>query len=181
LSDTATKNIRVNLQPRVNAGPDLVIDEGRSGILRGVINDPGVRITWTPATYLSSDTVVRPTVTPVFNTVYIMYGYGDGNCMASDTVRVTVLKQLRIPNAFSPNGDGINDKWVIPYIEDYPNLRMQVFNRYGQPVFTSSGYAKPWDGNGPGGQPLPAGTYYYIIEPNGGGYDKVSGYVLILR
>lgn len=181
LSDTATKNIRVNLQPRVNAGPDLVIDEGRSGVLRGVINDPGVRIVWTPATYLSSDTVVRPTVTPLFNTVYIMYGYGDGNCMASDTVRVTVLKQLRIPNAFSPNGDGINDKWVIPYIEDYPNLRMQVFNRYGQPVFTSNGYAKPWDGNGSGGQPLPAGTYYYIIEPNGGGYDKLSGYVLILR
>jgi gliding motility-associated-like protein len=56
---------------------------------------------------------------------------------------------------------------------------VQVFNRYGQVVFSSTGYAIPWDGT-MNGKPLPVGTYYYIINPKSG-RQVISGSVTILR
>lgn len=69
---------------------------------------------------------------------------------------------------FSPNGDGINDLWELPCINDYTNQEIQVLNRWGQRVFFSLGYSDPWDGRS-SGEPLPSGTYYYLIvmELNG--------------
>lgn len=63
---------------------------------------------------------------------------------------------------FSPNGDGINDLWELPCINDYTNQEIQVLNRWGQRVFFSLGYSEPWDGR-TGGEALPSGTYYYLI------------------
>lgn len=63
---------------------------------------------------------------------------------------------------FSPNGDGINDLWELPCINDYTNQEIQVLNRWGQRVFFSLGYSDPWDGRS-GGESLPSGTYYYLI------------------
>jgi gliding motility-associated-like protein len=59
---------------------------------------------------------------------------------------------------------------------------VQVFNRYGQIVFESRGYTKPWDGTlgGNNGKTLPFGTYYYVIEP-GNGRKPVTGYVTLLK
>ena len=84
-----------------------------------------------------------------------------------------------IPNAFSPNNDGINDKWEIKYLNDYPAALVTVFDRYGQPVYNSSGTYIPWDGTFKG-SPLPIGTYYYIISP-GNGRKVLSGSVTLLR
>jgi len=84
-----------------------------------------------------------------------------------------------VPNAFSPNGDGINDTWVIRYLNEYPQADVQVFNRWGQPVYHITGYTTPWDGTYKG-QPLPVGTYYWIIRP-GNGRRQISGSVTILR
>lgn len=63
---------------------------------------------------------------------------------------------------FSPNGDGINDLWELPCINDYTNQEIQVLNRWGQRVFFSLGYSEAWDGRS-GGEALPSGTYYYLI------------------
>ncbi|HAI84549.1 MAG TPA: hypothetical protein DCL43_12865, partial [Chitinophagaceae bacterium] len=84
-----------------------------------------------------------------------------------------------IPTAFSPNGDGINDTWIIKYLESYPGCTVEVFNRYGQSVFSSRGYATPWNGTY-NGAVLPVGTYYYIVDPKNG-RNKIAGYVTILR
>nr|MBA2744633.1 gliding motility-associated C-terminal domain-containing protein [Flavisolibacter sp.] len=84
-----------------------------------------------------------------------------------------------IPNVFTPNKDGINDTWQIQYLESYPGAIIEVFNRYGQKVFHSVGYNTPWDGNFKG-SPLPAGTYYYIINPKNG-RKQMSGFVDIVR
>lgn len=90
-----------------------------------------------------------------------------------------ILCRVRPPNAFSPNGDGTNDTWTIPTLLSYPDCTIQIFNRNGESVFRSKGYAKPWDGNHKG-KPLPAGTYYYVIglTPD---LKKLSGAVTILR
>jgi len=84
-----------------------------------------------------------------------------------------------IPNTFTPNGDGINDTWNIKYLEFYPNCTVEVYNRWGEKVYSSIGYTVPWDGKYKGDN-LPTGTYYYIINLKNG--DKaVSGYVAIIR
>jgi len=80
-------------------------------------------------------------------------------------MRVIVTGDLIIPNVFSPNGDGIHDRWIIQRIEDHPNAVVEVFNRYGQSIYRRTGYnaANAWDGQ-ISGKPVPAGVYYYVIQ-----------------
>ena len=88
------------------------------------------------------------------------------------------LQRSSIPNAITPNGDGINDYWNIKGIEKYPNALVQIFNRNGQKVFNSRGYGQPFDGTS-GGERLPVGVYYYIIELTAG--CNISGSITIIR
>jgi gliding motility-associated-like protein len=86
---------------------------------------------------------------------------------------------IRVPNAFSPNGDGINDVWVLEFLETYANCRVEIFDRYGTKLFSSIGYNRPWDGTFKG-SPVPVATYYYIIDKRDG-EAPLSGYVVVLR
>lgn len=92
---------------------------------------------------------------------------------------MSVLKYPVIPNTFTPNGDGINDTWDIQYLSEYPNNTVDIYDRYGQKVFSSIGYGVPWDGKYKGAY-LPQGTYYYIINPKNG-RKILSGSVTIVR
>jgi gliding motility-associated-like protein len=83
-----------------------------------------------------------------------------------------------ISNAFSPNGDGINDVWSLLFLQDYPNATVQILNRYGQLVFLSTGYAQPWDGKFKG-QDLPIGTYYYLINLRNGKPPLVGSVTIV--
>ena len=80
---------------------------------------------------------------------------------------------------FDTNNDGQNDQWVIRGIDDYPDCRVEVYNRWGNPVFVSQGYRQPWDGKS-GGQDLPPAIYQYVIKP-GGSHPNRSGSLLITR
>jgi gliding motility-associated-like protein len=134
---------------------------------------------WTPDTYLNSDTAAIPLATASDDITYLLTLTGIGGCAVSDTVFLRVLKGPEIPNAFSPNGDGINDVWRIKYLEYYSEATVQIFNRYGQLVYLTTGYSVPWDGNFKG-TPLPVGTYYYIINPKNG-REIMKGSVTIVR
>lgn len=84
-------------------------------------------------------------------------------CASVAEATVTVAFDLRIPEGFSPNGDGINDLFVIRGLEAFPGSTLQIFNRWGGVVFETTRYNNDWDGDN-----LPAGTYFYILKlPNG--------------
>ena len=83
------------------------------------------------------------------------------------------------PNAFTPNGDGVNDNWEIKHLDLYTNCTVEVLNRYGQKVYYSNGYPAPWNGK-LNGVNLPVGTYYYIIKL-GSAAKPVTGYLAIVR
>lgn len=129
--------------------------------------------------YLNRDDVLNPVVSATDNISYTLTVTSADDCTAQATVAVNVLKKLVIPSAFTPNGDNINDTWMIKYIEDYPGCTVDVFNRNGQKVFTSINYNEPWDGKYKGSY-LPTGTYYYIINPKNG-RTAISGPVTIIR
>jgi gliding motility-associated-like protein len=85
----------------------------------------------------------------------------------------------QIPNAFSPNGDGINDTWAIPSLLYYPKCQVKVLDRWGNLVFsTSQGYSQVFDGYRNGVR-LPMGAYYYIIQLKDG-IKPLAGSVSIL-
>ncbi|MDB5156163.1 MAG: beta-propeller fold lactonase family protein [Mucilaginibacter sp.] len=86
---------------------------------------------------------------------------------------------LFIPNSFTPNGDGINDTWLIQNIENYPNSTVNIFNRWGQKVFSSIGYPIAWDGSYKS-RVLSTGTYYFIIDL-GNGTKKLAGPITVVR
>jgi gliding motility-associated-like protein len=81
-------------------------------------------------------------------------------------------------NSFTPNGDGINDLWVLPGLDSDRTAKVQVYNRFGQMVFSSIGYTTPWDGNHQGSK-LPQGTYFYKISVRSG-KQVVSGVVTLI-
>jgi gliding motility-associated-like protein len=92
---------------------------------------------------------------------------------------------LNVPEGFSPNGDGTNDLYVIRGIEDYSNNSFIVFNRWGNKVFDAKPYTNTWDGKTTmglrvGGDELPVGTYFYILDL-GDGSPVIKGYIYLNR
>ena len=178
--DDTTRSVTVYLQPVVDAGPSFAVPQGTTVIFNPTVNDSTLTFAWTPAvTGLSDPTILRPSYIANADGIFYLTVTGDYGCTATDSLSVRVLRALRIPNAFSPNKDGVNDTWVIENLADYPSATMEVYNRYGQVVYRAVGYAKPWDGT-KDGKELPVGTYYYIIEPRSG-FKPVTGYVVLLK
>ena len=89
------------------------------------------------------------------------------------------ITPVGVPNTFTPNNDGVNDVWVIRHREEYPDIEVSVFNKWGKLVFTSRGYAEPWDGYS-GGTAVQSGTYYYTMRLNNGD-EPFSGPLTIIR
>ena len=177
--DSTAQTIQVYPKPHVSAGPDTTILEGGSAILNGMATGNIRSYLWTPQTAILNNGTPNPTVFPKNTTLYSLTVTTTDNCINSDQVLIKVLKTPLIPNAFSPNGDGINDYWIIQYIQSYPGVEVSIFNRYGLKVFSSHGYSTPWDGKY-NGTPLPVGTYYYIIDRKINA-PLLSGSVTILR
>ncbi len=98
----------------------------------------------------------------------------------------TVTNEINtlIPNSISPNGDLLNDVWKLEFLEiSYPNVRVQIYNEWGQQIFESEGYDTPWDGRF-NNELVPDGTYYYIIDLKETGdpeTDIFKGTILVLK
>ena len=124
------------------------------------------------------------TFNPIISETYFI-SLVDANGVRSntDTIQVNVLDctnlDLEIPTAITPNGDQVNDNWEIGNIQYANNVVVEVYNRYGLQVFRSEGYAESWDGTYEN-NPLPVGTYYYMINVDGG-TQLYNGSVTILR
>jgi gliding motility-associated-like protein/uncharacterized repeat protein (TIGR01451 family) len=93
----------------------------------------------------------------------------DGDLENNISSNTSYPTEFFIPDGFSPNGDGINDFFVIKGIENYPKNTFIIYNRWGNKVFESSPYNNNWDGETIegirlGGNKLPTGTYFYLLD-----------------
>ncbi len=94
---------------------------------------------------------------------------------------VEPISALTAYNAFSPNGDGVNDLFTVAY-KEIKTYRLQIFNRWGNLIFETDNPAQGWDGRYNGGE-VPEGTYYYLIEATGldeKGY-LLKGFIMLVR
>ena len=113
----------------------------------------------------------------------------NNGCVEKDSILIKVreyncdLSKINIPNAFSPNGDQNNDYWHIDNIELYPDALVEVFNRWGDRVYSTKKYLNAWQGAWQGmyeNNPLPSATYYYVITLNND-QEPLTGTVTIVR
>ena len=100
---------------------------------------------------------------------YYLVATNNANCSDTTVVNLTLNEStcFFIPTVFTPNNDGTNDTWVIEGMWQFPNCVVKVYNRWGQSLFESKGYATPWDGTFEG-KDCPIADYYYIIDLNNG-------------
>lgn len=179
-TDSAHTTVTVINKPIVNAGADKIMFEGESLQLDASITGNITGFYWSPITSMLNAGTLTPTVSPAENSTYTLYANSSAACPAvSDAVFIQVYKNVAVPNAFSPNADGINDTWIIKGIETYPTGTTRVYTRTGQLVFETRAANKIWDGNY-NGKPVPVATYYYVIDLNIGS-APLSGWVFIVR
>ncbi len=185
---TANSNsIQLTVDPsfvhvNVNAGPDVTITAGQSTQLQGT-GDPGLYL-WSPGNDLTNPYTLNPVASPGSTTMYTLQVTDTvSGCYGFDSVLVSVTRGgFRFMAAITPNGDGINDKFIISYHEQPVDARLTIFNRDGRIVFQTQHYQNDWKGtfNGKG---LPDGTYYFVVEyvDDSGKAQKERGDVTILR
>ncbi|MES1249669.1 MAG: gliding motility-associated C-terminal domain-containing protein, partial [Chitinophaga rupis] len=123
--------------------------------------------TWEPSTGLSNPDCANPVVSIDNTTTYTVRGTDRWGCVAYGKVTVNVEAAGKdlffLPNAFSPNGDGHNDRFGIQRWGDVTLDDFSIFNRRGMQVFTTQDPSRGWDGNF-GGQPQPPDTYIYVVR-----------------
>jgi gliding motility-associated-like protein len=178
-SVTNVITVKINPLPVANAGGDKTIAQGNTITLNATASGNIADITWSPTSGLDNNKILTPKANPAFTTTYTLTLTTTDGCIAADSATVNVLVEISIPNTFTPNGDDVNDKWEIKNLQAYQNCSVQIFNRWGQQVYSSRGYGKPWDGTY-NGKPLPFGTYYYVINLKDGS-KPYGGFVTILR
>jgi gliding motility-associated-like protein len=166
--------------------PDtFFISQGNSIVLPGPAGYAAYL--WTPADSLSCTTCQSPIASPADTMEYkLMLTTTDG-CLDTVVYRVVPLPpcnpaHIRIPNAFTPDGDGNNDVFaVVPYEGLEVISRLTIYNRWGQKVYEASGQNAAWDGT-TFGDPAPSDVYIWLLEVLCDGERKVrKGDVTVLR
>lgn len=169
----------------VNLPPYMFVSLGASDTIKPEVISPLPVISyhWSPPDYLSCTTCPNPVVTPLQETSYTLEVTDSNGCIASDEITVTVKTEydVYIPNAFTPNGDGLND--VLTPI-DFGGVRsatFQIFNRWGAVVFETTDINKGWDGTKGGKELTPAVFVYHITGEflDGNTFDKTGSISLL--
>lgn len=164
---------------------------GQAVALQPVVNRPAaVSYAWRPADGLSCTDCPSPLAQPPVSTLYELVLTDQYGCTASAAVNLVVIPRQRIyvPNAFSPNGDGINDGLFLYAGEEVSRvISFKVYNRWGGQVFVAKNAppnapAAGWDGRGQG-QPAPAGLYAWVAEVEllDGRRVELKGGVVLVR
>jgi len=180
-TDVVTFDVTVNPSPSVDAGLDQIITEGDSIMLSGT---GSLTFSWTPTTSLSNPSIANPYASPSNTTAYVLTTTNEFGCSASDTVVITVehiIKDLFVPNIFSPNGDGQNDILYV-YGNNFKEMKFYVYNRWGEKVFESVKTSDGWDGTHKG-KACDVGVYVYYLDVIflDDKEERVSGNVTLVR
>jgi len=176
-SDPVAINVHAN--PIVSAGPDKIEIAGTPVQLQGSVVGESPIYLWTPPAYLDNDTLLSPFASPPNDFTYTLFATTLYGCKNEDTVQVKVLKSILVPNAFTPNGDGINDTWTVPSLINIPDASVYVYNRLGNLVYHVIGEPVNWDGDY-NGKNQPTGIYVYYIKFKST-YPNMKGTVTLIR
>ena len=144
---------------------------------------------WSPTTNVVDFDIPNPVITPSVTTTYMLTMLDDDNCKSEDSLRIIVVDpttvecgDILLPSAFTPNGDGLNDRFGIsnPFATGVL-LAFEIFDRWGNIVYRTDDTLEKWDGFYKG-QPVNPGVFLYKIHYRCEGKENViSGSVTVLR
>jgi gliding motility-associated-like protein len=182
-SDTTSKTITIKeLDIKLTADKDLV-NVGELVHLRTSANEPYAILAWEPAYLLPNQTASAQTLPLDTTQIFTVTGRSAYGCIGKASIQVAVTPNVFMPNAFTPNNDGVNDRFR-PVATGYIFVRyFEIYNRYGQMVYSAQGHnIAGWDGTF-NGQPMELGTYYYHIniETKENKTISLKGDVILLR
>ncbi len=171
-----------------NAEDDTIYLKGaRTGTIGANVNDlTGITFEWYESgVAISGSDVQILNISPDSSAYYTVVA-STSECIDSSRIYLEFIPAITPNEAFTPNGDGINDYWRIKFIEKFQNNVVTIYNRWGTKVFEQKGYtnedeSKMWDGRAKNGKDLPSGTYYYVIILNEAGFQPITGPITIIR
>jgi len=165
--------------------PDSIVLSGViSNETKTDLSDGSISITLvggtTPFTYNWSNATNEQDLYNIPSGTYTINILDYNNCSSSATFALmTDIVTVEPVDAFTPNGDGVNETWVIGNIEEFPDCTVKIFNQWGNLVFESTGYTEPWDGKNSDKNAASA-VYYYIIDLKND-QDPKTGSITLLR
>jgi gliding motility-associated-like protein len=177
--DSTEKLVTVFGLPLVNAGRDTSIEKGSFINLNG---SGGTSFAWFPANYLDNPAIPGPRCRPDSSLEYILEVTDNYGCKNTDTLYVKVKEEFAVYpyNIVTPDGNGMNDTWIIKNILAYPSNYVRIFDQWDQLLYQTHGYQNEWDGKNMKGDILPDGTYFYIIQFRGT-EKQYSGFITLMR
>jgi gliding motility-associated-like protein len=177
----ASADVIVFAAPAANAGTDATIQYGATTTLNAT---GGFGYNWSPAMLLTNSSTQSPTTIvtlPVGTTVYTVTVADQNGCTATDEVQIIVSAEPA-PNSFmdliTPNGDGANDEWHLPFLANLNDYTLSIYARAGNLVYTTTNYDQKWAGKMDGAD-LPDGAYWFIIALKEG--KVIKGAVTVKR
>ena len=187
-SCTVNDTIQVNVAalPIASAGNDTTLGYNDPYILGGNPTGPvGSSYIWnnTVNFVFESDSIEpNPSIDVLTSQIYVVIVTDSNGCINSDDVDIKLIPDIIVPSGFSPNGDGINDTWIIQNLDQFDEPKVSVYNRWGSRLFFTDNSNENWDGGGDD-KMTPVGTYYYIIEFVGydGKQNNLTGPITIIR
>lgn len=180
ISDTVKKPVTI-YATNANAGNDTTILIGYAYQLNG---SGGDIYKWTPSTGLSNPFIANPVTTLYNDITYTLTASSRNGCATKDTVHIKVVKgpAIYVPSAFTPNGDGRNDRFRIIPIGISELSYFRILNRWGQVIYSSKNSTNGWDGT-LNGIPQPVGTYIWMAAGKAidGTIMKKQGWLVLIR
>ncbi len=192
-NDTGYITVVIDPTPTVNAGPDITANSGTDVQLNAIGSSTVTNYFWIPALNLNCANCTNPSFVADKTTEFIVTAATKYGCKSSDSITVTVLCNkgaVYIPNAFTPNGDGKNDRFGISGYGIGKVKRFTVFNRYGQVVFDRKDFTpgtnditNSWNGRVKGQEIITTTSFVYIAEVQceGGAIFVLKNSVILIR
>jgi gliding motility-associated-like protein len=181
--DTIVRTFRLGIDPMpvAAATPNLITLGATAQLSAAGAN--AINYTWVAVGGTGIiGSVATINVRPAGTTTYAVVVTNSFGYQATVPLLLTVIVDYKLVpnNLVTPNGDGVNDRWVIPNIDMYPDNEVIVYDKAGRAVFTKRGYNNEWDGT-VNGKKLKEDAYFYVIKFNKDGALPIRGYVSIVR
>jgi len=146
----------------------------------------GAKYLWSPVESLNNPSIANPIASPATTTTYRVMVTTSKGCTGNDSITVNVSSDLakngiQIPNAFTPNGDGLNDCFGVRFLGQVSNLKLSIYDRWGNRVFYTTNPSQCWDGKNKGKE-LKSDVFIYQVSGKGAcGEISRDGTVMLIR
>ncbi|MGY0041207.1 T9SS type B sorting domain-containing protein [Pedobacter sp. NJ-S-72] len=153
------------------------------GITTKLTASGGTSYVWANASgVISGQNTAVLTIRPAQTATYTVTATNATGCTSTEQITISVdddYKTIDATNILTPNGDGVNDLFVIRNIDMYPNNEVKIFDRAGRLIYAKKSYDNSWDGT-INGNPLSEGTYFYVLD-FGNGRSRFKGFITLVR